>query len=177
VSDGDRQREQVHLNVYGGEKDKWRETVRNDPNVESLSQLVRVAVTQYIQSRKDGGGPGMNGLAEDVDSLSRQLTSLEGQLREVQSSLEELSEPTVPPEWTEPSDELTAEVFEALPTVSEVQSGGAVDAPEPQLPGGKQWLFERIEAPNGEIVAALERLEATTHMVRQTPEGQYFKEV
>jgi chromosome segregation ATPase len=176
VSDESRRRDQVHLNVYGGEKEKWRKTVRNDPNVESLSQLVRVAVTQYIQTRRGDGGPRLNSIREDIESLSRRLQSLEGQLEGLQSSLDELSEDSEPLEWTEPSDELTAEVFEALPTVSEVQSGGAVDGSESRLRGSKQWLFDRIEAPNGHIVAAIERLEATTHMVRQTPDGQYFKE-
>lgn len=182
MSDQTRRTAVVTLAVYPATKEEWEAAAENDPNADSLSQLVRVAVNRYLNEQF---GDSSRGVSQDVHEQLTELNSqygrlasefdeLKGQLTDIR---DEVTGTTVGPEI----EALAEDVFEALPSKQEAhtesvlsESGTGVPAPKP---GTVEWLATQFEAPQYHIQSALDHLQETTYAVQQTADGQYYKEV
>ena len=73
MNDEDRRNEIVTLAVYPDIKDQWESAVQDDPDADSLSQLVRVAVNRHFHDRVNGSSGAVS------QEIHEQLTELNTQ--------------------------------------------------------------------------------------------------
>lgn len=181
MSEESRRTATVSLAVYPATKDEWEKTADADPNADSLSQLIRVAVNRYRHEQSDASGAGTQDLQEQLTELNTQYERLAHTLDEVKGHLGEIREsvkgPTVRPEV----EDLADEVFNLLPTKQEAHTESVLadqdDGVPAPLPGSVEWLSDRLDAPQYQIQTALNHLQNTTYSVQQTDDGRYFTEV
>jgi predicted transcriptional regulator len=181
MSDEDRRNEIVTLAVYPDIKNQWESAAQDDPDADSLSQLVRVAVNRYLHDQVNGSSEEVSQeiheqlteLNTQQEQLAQHLDGIKGQLTDVR---EAVTGEAVGPE----TEALADDIFEMLPSkkahtkpvISETADG--VPAPEQ---GSIEWLSERLDVPRYQIQAALDHLQETTYAVSQTDDGRYYKEV
>ncbi|MFB6236099.1 MAG: hypothetical protein ABEH81_13475 [Halopenitus sp.] len=184
MSDQNRRNCRVELAVYRDTKEEWERAVENDPNVASVSQLVRLAVNLYLNDDNDTSGASV---AQDVhehltDLTTRQQKVLQ-RLDQVNGRLTEIRDAVVGTEVGPEIEALADDIFEELPTKQEMQTNSVftddfdvegVPAPEP---GTIEWLNEHFGAPKYQIQSALDYLREQTHSVQRSDQGQYYKEV
>jgi hypothetical protein len=182
MSDENRRDAVISLAVYPDTKDEWESAAEKDPNADSLSQLVRVAVNRYLQDRANGSsGEVSQEMHEQLTELNTQQKQLAQHLDGLKGQLADIRE-AVTGESVGPETETLAEdIFDLLPSKKEVhtqpvlsESDDGVPAPEP---GSIEWLSQRLDMPRYQIQAALDHLQETTYSVQQTDDGCYFKEV
>jgi len=183
VSEEDRRNAVVSLAVYPGTKNEWEQAVEDDLNADTLSQLIRVAVSQYLH---DDYGPSSQGLSEE---LYQQLTELISQqektlqrLDQLNGRLTDIREGMSGSQIDQETKALADEIFDVLPTEQEIQTDSVfadsqddgVPAPEP---GTVEWLSGRFDVPRYQIQAALDHLQEMTYAVQESDDGQYYTEV
>lgn len=182
MSDENRRNAVISLAVYPDTKDEWEAAADEDPNADSLSQLIRVAVNRYLHEQA-GASSGevtqeihdqLTELNTQQKQLAQHLDGIKGQLTDVR---EAVTGESVGPE----TEALAEDIFDLLPSKKEVhtepvlsESDDGVPAPEP---GSIEWLSQRLDVPRYQIQAALDHLQETTYAVQQTDDGCYFKEV
>jgi hypothetical protein len=126
----DRDKEKVHLWVDGDRKAEWTKYVESTTEVESLTQLVRNAVSTYINSggldgRRSDGQPSSQEVSVDNSEVIEGINRLESQMGDLDDRLLSLSN------MAERSPELSdvmMKVFEVLP---------------PQEPHTDEWSQEK----------------------------------
>lgn len=184
MSDQNRRSERIQLAVYPDTKEEWARAIKKDPNVDSISQLVRLAVNLYLNDDNDTSGASV---AQDVhDHLSDLSTRQEKMLQrldQVNGRVTDVRDAVVGTEVGPEIEALAEDVFEELPTEQEMQTDSVftddfdvdgVPAPEP---GTVEWLTEHFGVPRYQIQSALDYLQEQTHSVKQSEDGQYYKEV
>jgi hypothetical protein len=158
-------RTQINLRVDPQQKGEWVEYVENNAEVNSLAQLVRIGVSQYIND----GGSGIEGdVTVDTGDMEQSLTRLENKIETltddvqvVKSEVTGIGSP-VPSLFPDPND-----VFEAIPS-----GNGPEDGITPQT------LDEKFPDMDG-IPEVATKLERNMSVVKKTPPGQrtkYWKE-
>lgn len=90
---GEANRTQMNVRIAEDRKADWESFVAESPNVESLTHLVRVAVSSYVErERADGeaprGEPVETGLEGDVKELHDRLQRLQGSVEDVGDKME-----------------------------------------------------------------------------------------
>jgi hypothetical protein len=174
----------VSLAVYENTKDEWEQAVVEDPNADSLSQLIRVAVSQYLH---DEYGSSTQGMSEEVhaqlnDLNSHQEATLQ-RLDQMNGRLGDVREALAGTEVDAETEALADEIFEVLPSEQDLHTNsvfadstddGSVPAPEP---GTIEWLSERFDVPRYQIQAALDHLQEMTYAVQQAEDGIYYTEM
>lgn len=182
MSEQDHQDAVITVAVYPETKAEWEEAVEDDLNTDSLSQLIRLAVSQYLADQSSGtGGAFSEELHEPLTQLNTQQDRLTHQLDELEGQLADIREAVVGSTVGPETEALADDIFELLPSEKEVQTDPVlsedergVPAPEP---GSIEWLTEQFEAPRFQIQTALEHLQETTYAVQHTDDGLYYTEV
>jgi hypothetical protein len=182
MNDESRRNAVVSLAVYPDTKDEWEEAAKDDPNADSLSQLIRVAVNRYLHEQTNpSGGDTSEEIHDELTELhtrqeqfEQHLDGIKGQLTDVREAVTKAS---VGPE----TEALAEDIFDLLPPKMEVHTEPALSGlddgvPAPQ-PGSVEWLSERLDVPRYQIQSALDHLRETTYAVQQTDDDCYFKEV
>jgi hypothetical protein len=154
--------------------------------VDSLSHLVRLAVSKEIAGSEGNGPRGVNDdlaahMAELVDQnqdVVERLKSLEARLGTVEQSLQE--DPDI--------QKLANEVFAVLPTADDIEDWEAPQNPLPnKLPeaqggpivysGDPSDIADLLDVSDLKVRKALDKVQADTARVRERGDGRYFKEV
>jgi Arc/MetJ-type ribon-helix-helix transcriptional regulator len=161
-------------------KEEWENHVE-EGGYSSLSHLIRVAVSREVEeeSETDSGRKSSQLSSTVVDRLS----TIEEEMQELERSIHEFNSrlKSVEQEVSRPSSDvqiLASDVFDILPTASEVESAGVVTNDGPSV-GTVEWLTDRpeLDASRIGVQSALEHLEESTSLVQQNDDGQYYKEV
>jgi hypothetical protein len=184
MTDRDCRDEMIGIKVYPDTKEEWEQAVKDDPDADTLSQLVRVAVSRHIHDRSGSTGGGISEeIHEHLTDLNTQQQSVAQRLNEINGQLKDIHDAIVGSAIDSETKELAEDIFDLLPTEQDVQTNPAlsgdydisgVPAPEP---GEIEWLFGRLDAPQYQIQTALNHLQESTRAVKQTEDGQYYKEV
>lgn len=95
MNDEDRRNEIVTFAVYPDTKDEWESAAQDDPDADSLSQLVRVAVNRYLHDRaKCSSGEvsqeihgQLTELNTQQEQLAQHLDGIKGQLTDVREAV------------------------------------------------------------------------------------------
>ncbi|KTG09517.1 hypothetical protein AUR64_17265 [Haloprofundus marisrubri] len=77
----------IQLVVRDGQKDRWEDHVADSPGIDSVSDLIRTAVEEFI-STDDSSSSELND--EVVDVLMESLDEIEGDLGTIETSLDKL---------------------------------------------------------------------------------------
>ena len=182
MNDEDRRNEIVTLAVYPDTKDEWESAAQDDPDADSLSQLVRVAVNRYLHDRASGSSgevsqeihEQLTELNTQQEQLAQHLDGIKGQLTDVR---EAVTGEAVGPE----TEALADDIFEMLPSKKEAHTEPVISETADGVPAPEQrsieWLSERLDVPRYQIQAALDHLQETTYAVRETDDGRYYNEV
>jgi hypothetical protein len=183
VTDQNQRSEMIGLAVYPDIKEEWKQAVEDDPDADSLSQLIRVAVSRHIYDRSKSGSEVSQEIHDELTELLSQQQTLDQRLNEMSGQLREIRDAVVGSEADPVIEELANDIFELLPSEQEIQTSAVlsgdydtkgVPAPEP---GTVEWLSNRLDASRYRIQSALNHLEQTTYSVKQTDDGRYYKEV
>lgn len=179
MTDHETRDEVVTLAVYPSTKEEWERSVRDDPNADNLSQLVRVAVNRHLhQSTQDGISDELHdqlaSIGTQQDQIVQSFDEIKGQLTDIR---EAVAGSSVSPE----TKALASDIFELLPTEQDVNTDSVFADSEDGVPapehGSVEWLSDRLEVPRYQIQNALDHLIETTFAVQTNEEGAYFKEV
>lgn len=184
MTDQNRRDEMIGIKVYPDTKEEWEQAVEDDPDADTLSQLIRVAVSRHIYDRAgSSGGELSEEIHEHLTDIHTQQQSVVQRLNEINGQLTDVHDEVVGSAIDSDTKELAKDIFEVLPTEQEIQTSPAlsgdydtsgVPAPEP---GSVEWLSGRFEAPRYKIQSALNHLQESTRAVKTTAEGRYYKEV
>lgn len=184
--DTETDRERFNMVLSPQQKAQWEDYLDENPNVDSLSHLVRLAVSKEIAgSPGDGPDGGSDDLAVHMAELVDQnqevverLKSLEARLGTVEQSLQE--DPDI--------QKLANEVFGVLPTTEDIQEWEPPQKPLPdKLPeaqgdpiaysGDLSDIADLLDVSDLKVRKALEKVQADTARVRERGDRRYFKEV
>lgn len=184
--DTETDRERFNMVLSPQQKAQWEDYLDENPNVDSLSHLVRLAVSKEIAgSQGDGPNGGNDDLAAHMAELVDQnqevverLKSLEARLGTVEQSLQE--DPDI--------QKLANEVFAVLPTAEQIKDWEAPQKPLPnKLPeehggplaysGEPSDIASLLDVSDLKVRNALDKVQADTARVRERGDGRYFKEV
>jgi hypothetical protein len=77
MTDRDCRDEMIGIKVYPDTKEEWEQAVKDDPDADTLSQLVRVAVSRHIHDRSGSTGGGIS------EEIHEHLTDLNTQQQSV----------------------------------------------------------------------------------------------
>lgn len=164
----------ISLAVHEDTREKWKTAAEDDPHADSMAQLIRTAVTGYINeedtrdiSLPDNLDEQLTDLRTQQKAITRRLDEFRGQLEDVREAVESQADPE--------TAELAEDVFSELPPETEVSGNAVVSQRGPEV-GTLSWLSDRIDAPTYRIRAALDYLQESTYAV-QTNGDQYYKEV
>lgn len=168
------------FSVDADTKEKWKNHVK-EGGYSSLSHLIRVAVSREVEEESSVGSDSTpsqtsSEVLDKLSTLEERLQEVEGNVHEVNSRLKSVEQ-----EVSRPSSDvqiLASDVFDILPTGSEVESAGVVTNDGPSV-GTVEWLTDRpeLDASRIGVESALEHLEESTSLVQQNDDGQYYKEV
>lgn len=172
--------------VYPETKTEWQEAVESNeyPNIDSLSQLARIAINQYLHDQSSGSGAEVSQeVHEQLTELNTQQEGINQRLDEIKGQLSDVRETVVGSEISSETEELAQDIFNILPTKQEVQSDPVLSGdyetqgvPAPRE-GSVEWLSDQLGAPRYKVQTAIEYLQENTYVVQQTDEsGQYYKE-
>lgn len=76
MSDRGQRSERVGIVVYPNTKEKWEQSAEDDPDADSLSKFVRVAVNRYLHDRSNGSNAEASGeIHEHLADLQTQQQS------------------------------------------------------------------------------------------------------
>lgn len=184
MSDENRRDAVVSLAVYPDTKEKWENASEEDPNADSLSQLVRVAVQRYLYERdNDSSGEISEEVHELLRNMNNQQEALAQRMDELKGQLTDVREAVSGEEVSPEIEALAEDVFEALPTEEEVRTDSVFSGefnttgvPAPQ-PGSIEWLSDQLDTSRFRIQNALEYLQRSTYSIKRTNDGIYYKEV
>lgn len=184
MSDEDRRNAVVSLAVYPETKEAWESAATDDPNADSLSQLIRVAVNRYLTDEQGGTqGELPQEVHEQLTDLNSQQKRLSQHLDEMKGQLADIREAVVGSSVGPETEALADDIFEILPSKMDLETNsvfpddhntGRVPPPEP---GSIEWLADQFDVPRYQIQTALDHLQETTYAVQRTDDGEYYKEV
>lgn len=179
-------RERFNMVLAPDQKEQWEDYRDENPNVDSLSHLVRLAVSKEIASStrtdaRESSDDLEAHLAELVDQnqeVVERLKSLEARLGTVEQSLQE--DPDI--------QKLANEVFAVLPTADDIEDWDAPQNPLPdKLPeeqggpivysGDPSDIADLLDVSDLKVRKALDKVQSDTARVRERGDGRYFKEV
>jgi len=184
MSGQNRRSERIQLAVYPDTKEEWEQAIERDPNVDSISQLVRLAVNLYLNDDSNRSGASVaQDVHEHLTDLNTRQEKVLQRLDQVNGRVTDVRDAVIETEVGSEIEALADDVFEELPTKQEVQTNSVftddfdidgVPAPEP---GTVEWLTEHFGAPRYQIQSALDYLQEQTHSVKQSDDRHYYKEV
>lgn len=182
MSDEDRRNEIVTLAVYPDTKDQWESAAQDDPDADSLSQLVRVAVNRYLHDRANGSsGEVSQEIHEQLMELNTQQEQLAQHLNGIKGQLTDIREAVTGEAVGPETEALADDIFEMLPSKKEAHTEPVISETADGVPAPRQgsieWLSERLDLPRYQIQTALAHLQETTYAVSQTDDSRYYKEV
>lgn len=165
----------ISIAVHEETRDDWKDAAEDDPQTDSMAQLIRIAVAQYLNDTDDTSSTGVpDGIEEQLSDLAAQHHDITRTLNELRGQSDDIHEAvtsSVDPE----TEQLANDVFDLLPSESDVTGTQVVASSGPD-PGTIDWLNDRLQAPTYRIRAALDYLQESTYAV-QHDDDQYFKEV
>ena len=184
MSDRGQRSERVGIVVYPNTKEKWEQAAEDDPDADSLSQFVRVAVNRYLHDRSNGSNAeASEEIHEHLAELQTQQQSALQRLDGINGQLSDIRDAVVGSAVDSETKELAKDIFEMLPSEQDAQTDAVLSGeydtngvPAPEA-GTVEWLSERLDAPRFQIQTALDHLQETTYAVQRTNDGQYYKEV
>jgi len=162
----------INFAISEARKEQWEEAQEADPNTEYLSQLIRLAVEQYLNDDSSDDAALPDDLETELRDLSSSQQTLLQRFDEMRSQLNDIREAvsTADPEV----EALANRIFQQLPTESTIESDSVFDQDGP-APGTVEWLNDRVDASTYRIEAALRHLQTTTYAVHQSGD-QYYRD-
>jgi hypothetical protein len=103
----------VHIAVTSDRKQRWEEYVEQDPNLGSMTELVRHGVEDYIERSQSGGDDGVQEI--DWEPVLQPLNELQGGMEEAVQGIEEINDRVGE---TKKAVELADTIYPLLPEAS-----------------------------------------------------------
>lgn len=165
------ERPTIAFRVGEGQKETWEEYAEDNEEYDSLSHLIRVAVTHEMSEQygPDGGTGDTNGdtdmgqVTTTLEDVTKELDALRTSVKDATDAMYEGS--------TSVSDSVSGEVFEALPLIETPQINhetGEYDGSTPDLAMYPQDVAKKIDRDTPTVAVALEQLERATGSVKKT---------
>lgn len=181
MSEGSSRNAVVTLAVYPDTKEKWKKAVNEDPDADSLSQLIRVAVSRYLHEDTGSSEDALQEVHQQLTELNSQQNRLAQHLDEIKGQLTDIREAVTGSAAGPETEALAEDIFELIPTKKEVHTESVFPEDESSVPppahGSVDWLSEQFDVPRYQVQASIDHLQDTTYAVQQTDDGCYYKEV
>lgn len=183
------ERAYVSTQITKQQRDEWKQYAEDNPNIDSLSHLLRLAVTKEIQSDNNSSSNTAN-----TDAIESQLSEVLESIQELDSRIHEANSRLdgVERQLTNSAPEvkeLANRVFEILPTEAELIADThqpVIDADDEHSSGrvvqtGRiDHLATHLGVEEVRVGEALQKLQEDTALINTRSinnETRYFKEV
>jgi hypothetical protein len=103
----------VHIAITSERKEEWEEFLEENPNLDSMTELVRHGVGNYIERSQSGGDNGVQEI--DWEPVLQPLNDLQGGMEEAMQGIEEINERVGE---TKKAAELADTIYPLLPEAS-----------------------------------------------------------
>ncbi|WP_114575565.1 hypothetical protein [Saliphagus sp. LR7] len=175
----------VNLAISEGKKERWEEYHQNNPELQSMADLVRTAVEREI-AREENETPVESGASDQkvaqildkMDLLSDRMKSFEGRLKNIEERT------TTNPEI----NRLKGEIYEILPdekpgsegwedevyTINKAGGTGTTKGMPDGWEGTPEALADALDEPIHLVEEAVEKLEEASKSVWMTEDGEYY---
>ncbi|WP_394739605.1 hypothetical protein [Natronococcus roseus] len=175
----------VNLAVSEEKKQRWEEYQQNDPELQSMADLVRTAVEREIardsQETPVESGASDRKVAEVLDEVTRlsdQMRSFEGRLKNIEDQT------TTNPEI----ERLKGEVYDLLPdekpgtegwedevyTINKASGEGTTEGMPDGWEGTPDAFADALSEPIHLVEEAAEKLHSESRSVLKTEDGEYY---
>lgn len=154
--------------------EEWEEYAEENPEVDSISHLIRLSVAKEMGGKYDIGRRRQSGESDVREGVSGEilttLRSIETAIGDIEERLETLEEV----ESAEANYDLQRAIFSQLPTKPELAKSGTLERHE-WAPTAEE-IAQKLGAEETDVEEALEQLAETTGQVRHDGTHYWRKE-
>ncbi|WP_193309342.1 hypothetical protein [Halorubrum halophilum] len=147
------ERPTIAFRVDDSQKERWKTYAEDNPEYDSLSHLLRVAVAHEMSDQYGRGGSGGIDSGGQIGELVTAVNKIDSRLEEVEENVENATD-AMYSGGTSVSEDVTSAVYEALPT-------------SPEQARSTHWIAEETERDKTTVRVALEQLDKTTGVVNK----------
>lgn len=166
----------MHIAITPDRKERWEDFLDEDPNLDSLTELVRHGVENHIERAQAGGNEGVQDI--DWEPVLQPLTDLQGGMEEAVEGIQQINERVG--ESTE-SAELADTIYPLLPEASGPSNldaarseldDDATDRERAMVTGDARHFADMLGKDVGDVMHALTIAEQENNEVRVFDNGE-----
>jgi len=144
------------------------QAIEDDPNADSLSQLVRVAMQHYLSDTREAGSGLADAARDHLADLSETQQEIADQLDQIDTRLHDIHESVTSTNVSADIEHLADQIFDLLPSREDIELDPAIPdsrTDDADHPGTIEWVAAQVDASVFEVQTALDHLQEVTYAV------------